>query len=187
MVNSNTTTGYTASNLPPGLAIDGATGLITGTPTTTGIYTVVLTLTNSTGSSTALLTITIGALPDPVILSALTAYGTLNVPFSYTTIATNNTTSYSASGLPAGLSINSSTGVISGTPTSVTTSPASVSVTATNTTGSTTAVISMQIFSTPPSASLQYGILHRFADGLVSNDGKIRSPFFKVLTGRFTV
>ena len=47
--------------------------------------------------------------------------------------ASGQTLTYSATGLPAGLSINSSTGLISGTPTTAGTS--SVTVTATDTTG----------------------------------------------------
>ncbi|MGD9959957.1 M4 family metallopeptidase [Nocardioides sp.] len=47
--------------------------------------------------------------------------------------AAGQTLTYTATGLPAGLSINSSTGLISGTPTTATT--ASVTVTATDTTG----------------------------------------------------
>ena len=49
--------------------------------------------------------------------------------------ATGQTLTYSASGLPAGLSINSATGLISGTPTAAGTS--TVTVTATDTTGAT--------------------------------------------------
>lgn len=66
----------------------------------------------------------------PVITSALTASGTTGVPFSYTITATNTPTSFNATGLPAGLSINTSTGLISGTPTG----PAvtDISLTATN-------------------------------------------------------
>jgi Putative Ig domain len=40
------------------------------------------------------------------------------VPLSGATSGTGQTLSYSATGLPAGLTINSSTGLISGTPTS---------------------------------------------------------------------
>ncbi|MEZ0066030.1 hypothetical protein ABIA32_002039 [Streptacidiphilus sp. MAP12-20] len=53
--------------------------------------------------------------------------------------ATGQTLTYSASGLPAGLSINSSTGLISGTPTATGTSSVTVTATdTTNATGSTT-------------------------------------------------
>ena len=46
----------------------------------------------------------------PVITSSLTACGTVGVAFSYTITATNNPTSFSASPLPPGLTINTSTG-----------------------------------------------------------------------------
>ncbi len=53
----------------------------------------------------------------PTITSSLVSSGAQNSPYNYTITATNSPTSFSASGLPAGLSINTSTGVISGTPT----------------------------------------------------------------------
>ena len=52
---SATPTSYGASNLPPGLSINSGTGLISGSPTQTGIWQVVLTATNAAGSGSAVL------------------------------------------------------------------------------------------------------------------------------------
>src|SRR5215469_14457648 len=64
-----------------------------------------------------------------------TAGTAASVQISASDSATGQTLTYSASGLPAGLSINSSTGLISGTPT--TAGSSSVTVTAKDTTGAT--------------------------------------------------
>jgi mono/diheme cytochrome c family protein len=61
-------------------------------------------------------TVTVNPPPAPVINSPLTATGTNGVMFSYPITATNSPTSYAAFGLPGGLSINTMTGLISGTP-----------------------------------------------------------------------
>ena len=53
----------------------------------------------------------------PVITSALTASGSQNSAFTYTITALNSPSSFAASGLPSGLSIDTATGIISGTPT----------------------------------------------------------------------
>src|SRR5207245_6344926 len=66
----------------------------------------------------------------PVINSSLAACGTVGIAFSYTITASNNPNSFSASPLPAGLTVNTSTGVISGTPTTAGTT--NVIITASN-------------------------------------------------------
>src|SRR5206468_1650650 len=63
----------------------------------------------------------------PVITSPLTACGTVGVAFSYSITATNNPTSFNASPLPAGLTVNTTTGVISGTPTTAGTTNVAIS------------------------------------------------------------
>ncbi|WP_297510896.1 YDG domain-containing protein, partial [Flavobacterium sp.] len=83
--------------------------------------------------------------PSPVITSALTASGTYGTAFSYTITATNTPTSYNASGLPTGLSVDANTGEITGAITAI---PGDYNVTieATNVggTGSNTMVLTVQ-------------------------------------------
>ncbi len=49
----------------------------------------------------------------------MTVYVLPNVPFTYQITALNGATTFAASGLPAGVGINTSTGLISGTTTSL--------------------------------------------------------------------
>ncbi|MGA1130270.1 MAG: putative Ig domain-containing protein, partial [Chthoniobacterales bacterium] len=115
---SENPTSYAASGLPEGLSVNTSTGVISGTPTTPGTYTVGLTATNAAGDGTATLTIIVDANPDaPTITSNLITSGQINSAFAYQITASNNPASYTAANLPAGLSINTSTGLISGTPT----------------------------------------------------------------------
>ena len=53
----------------------------------------------------------------PIITSSTIASGIAGASFTYTITASNTPTSFSATTLPSGLTINTSTGVISGTPT----------------------------------------------------------------------
>jgi len=116
---TGTVTSYAVSpTLPAGLSISASTGVISGTPTAvsaSATYTV--TATNGTGSTTATVTIEVVAAPAPVLSSATSVTGTVGSAFTYQIAANNSPTSYGATGLPAGLSVNTSTGLISGTPT----------------------------------------------------------------------
>src|SRR5438067_2512929 len=131
---------YNATGLPGGLSVNTSTGLISGTPTTAGTYSVTISATNSSGTGSATLTLTIKP-PPPVITSATTASGTVGIAFSYQITATNNPTSYNATGLPSGLSVNTSAGVVSGTATTAGTYIVTISATNAGGTGSATLVI----------------------------------------------
>jgi hypothetical protein len=81
--------------------------------------------------------------PPPAITSPLTANGVVGAAFSYTIAATNQPASFGAAGLPAGLSVNTSTGIISGTPTAAGSSNVTISATNAGGTGSATLVITI--------------------------------------------
>ena len=59
------------------------------------------------------------AAPKPKITSPSTSSGTIGVPYSYQITADQAINTWGAAPLPAGLSVNTSTGLISGTPTVV--------------------------------------------------------------------
>lgn len=127
-----------ATQLPPGLSLNTATGLISGTPTTAGTY--VVSFTASTASRVSqTVPITFEILPPaatPSIVSASTWTIRPGAPRSFQIAANEDPTSYSASGLPAGLSLNITTGVISGTPTAADAGVYEVTITASNASGS---------------------------------------------------
>jgi putative Ig domain-containing protein/phospholipase D-like protein len=131
---------YKATGLPTGLSISSTTGVISGTTTKAGTYTVTVTGTDSTGpTGSATYTWNVGTTGNTVTVtnpgSQTGTVGTAaSLQVSATDSASGQTLTYSATGLPAGLSI-SSTGLISGTPTTAGTS--SVTVTAKDTTGAT--------------------------------------------------
>jgi hypothetical protein len=112
---TNNPTGYDISGLPTGLVPDNSTGSISGTPTQSGTFTATISAINLGGTDTETLTLTILP-PLPAITSPLTVSGTTGAAFSYQIEASNNPVSFNAIGLPAGLSVDTSTGLISGTP-----------------------------------------------------------------------
>ena len=147
---TNTPSSYAAASLPAGLSVNTGTGLISGTPTTSATSTVTLSATNGSGTGNATLTLIIhaAATPAPAITSATSASGTVESAFSYQITATNTPSSYAAAGLPAGLSVNTGTGLISGTPTTSATS--TVTLSATNGSGTGNASLMLTINPDPP-------------------------------------
>jgi len=139
--------------LPPGLTFDPNTGQISGTPTTlspTATYTV--TATNSGGSATSTITLTsVDPAPSIAYIPSAFTFTKAAAIASIVPISTGGpVTSWSITpALPAGLAFNPATGIVTGTPTTLT--PAgSHTVTAKNTGGSATANLSIRVIDAPP-------------------------------------
>jgi len=113
-----------SGSLPSGLSLASSTGLISGTPTSSGTSNFTVQVTDSqdpADTDTQALSITIDPEPEPpTITTTSLPDGTKNQPYSQTVQATGGTTPYTWSivsgSLPKGLSLNSSTGEISGKP-----------------------------------------------------------------------
>ncbi|MGB0096874.1 MAG: putative Ig domain-containing protein, partial [Solirubrobacteraceae bacterium] len=110
---------YAATGLPAGLSINPSTGVISGTPTTIGSSTMIVTArdgSGATGSATFGWTV---VAPTVTTRNPGNQTSTVGKPVSLSIVATVNNgraPTYSVSGLPHGLSINAQTGLISGTP-----------------------------------------------------------------------
>jgi len=146
---SNSPTGYNATGLPGGLSVNTGTGGITGTPTASGTTSVIISATNANGTGTATLTLTVSP-ASPVITSSTSASGTVGTAFSYQITASNSPTSYSATGLPSGLSVNTGTGAITGTPGAGGTSSVTIGATNAGGTGTATLTLTISAAGSPP-------------------------------------
>jgi hypothetical protein len=110
-----------SSSLPPGLSLNPLSGMITGTPTTPGTFSFIVSVSDSLGA-TATQTYSITVIPaSPVIGNSSLPNGQYNSPYTPLTLsATSGTAPYtwtlgSGGVLPAGMTLSPS-GTISGTP-----------------------------------------------------------------------
>ncbi len=72
---SNSPTSYGASNLPTGLSINSTTGVISGTPTTAGTYTITLSASNAGGTGTGTQMLTVSVAPLTLTIKSLKGVG----------------------------------------------------------------------------------------------------------------
>jgi hypothetical protein len=113
---SNDPVAFSASALPTGLSFDSLSGLITGVPIVSGSFPLTIGATNQFGGDLQTLALSLTS-SVPVITSALSATGQENQGgFSYTIKATGSPFRFEAAGLPLGLGLNATNGVIAGTP-----------------------------------------------------------------------
>lgn len=112
--------GVVGGSFPPGLNFNTSNGVISGTPTTDGYYPFTVRANGNGGSIDAGLAIQVNP-PLPVFTDAsIQPIAIRGVPYS-DGVSASNTSSYSiaASSLPTGLNFNTSTGAITGTPTTL--------------------------------------------------------------------
>jgi len=128
----------TAGSFPAGLSLSTA-GALTGTPTANGAFSATVQVADSCvatpQTASQSYSLTIAAPPPPLAIATTSPLpdGTVNQSYSTTMNATGGTAPYfwsiTSGALPAGLSLNSSTGAITGTPTTAGTSTPTIQVT----------------------------------------------------------
>ncbi|MGD0428039.1 MAG: putative Ig domain-containing protein [Candidatus Acidiferrales bacterium] len=140
--------------LPPGLELNPSSGLISGTPTTAGVYKFFPTVTDSAlppqkfVSTTGVTISVITVAPLQAVTPPLPS-GDVAVGYSANLVATGGVPPYTWSmtngQLPSGLTLNSATGIISGIPILTTTANFSVQVEDSNSTKSAPQTLSVTV------------------------------------------
>ncbi|MDA1340567.1 MAG: DNA/RNA non-specific endonuclease [Verrucomicrobia bacterium] len=173
---SNSPTSFAASGLPQGLSLNSTSGVISGTPTVVGQFVVALTASNAEGDGMGTLALTVNPNPNaPVIGGTLNAAGQVGAAFDYQITVSNSPTSYLAEGLPEGLSLQPTSGRITGTPT--VSGSFAVTLTAFNAVGSDTKTLNLNIKN--PRLSISVGQLTGFS----ANVGVASLPQTYTLSG----
>jgi hypothetical protein len=146
----------TSGNLPPGMTLDPASGTLTGTPTTAGTYTFAATVTDSSSPAlTSQVPVTITVASAPTLAIETTTLPTPTQGDYYATTPEINggtgpeTWSVSSGSLPTGLALDSTTGTVSGTPTT----PGASTFTLTATDSASPAQVANQSYSVVVAAS----------------------------------
>jgi uncharacterized repeat protein (TIGR03803 family) len=175
-------TSYNAIGLQDGLTINNSTGAISGLPTTLGTFNITIGASNAAGNSNnATLVVTIQS--PPVITSILSEVGSTTTTFGYQIQATNGPNTFDATGLPAGLFIDKTTGIISGTPTQ--TGAFAVTISAINAASQDNQTLKLVIRGTAPTPSQEYVPIRSFGDGTVSGEGNYPGSFVQGKDGIF--
>ena len=110
---------FGAKDLPPGISINGQTGVLSGTPTAAGRYYVTLSAYDAGENNNSATVLPIVVLPtgsDFQFITQSLNNGEVGTPFYDAYQATNavGNVSFAASGLPPGLTLDPTTGVVSG-------------------------------------------------------------------------
>ncbi len=113
---ANNAVSFSAGPLPAGLNLNPASGVISGVPLVSGSFAITLGAVNPFGSDSQVLTMNLGT-GLPVITSSLNATGAEEqMGFAYNITAGHSPVTFWAANLPTGLTVNTNTGAITGTP-----------------------------------------------------------------------
>ena len=108
-------------SLPPGLTLNPSSGVITGIPTATGTFSFIAHVSDADDpTQTAIKLLSISIQPSLAITTTILPNGVTTVPYTATLTADGGSLPYTwsvAGSLPSGLTLNSTSGVISGMPT----------------------------------------------------------------------
>jgi hypothetical protein len=126
-----------SGSLPAGLTLNTNTGAITGTPTAAGTFPYTAKVVDSTGTAAGTTAvscgITIASSTPPLTLACAGNSGQVGIPYVSALIATGGRLPYTfaiiSGSLPPGLTLNPTTGAITGTPTTAGTFPYTAKVT----------------------------------------------------------
>ncbi len=150
---NGTPTAFDAGPLPPGLSIDRTTGVISGTPTRPGAYLVSVSARNSAGAGVSTLNVLV--LGQPV---GAPTFGSITPVLGKVGLSQNGgftasgATSYELDALPPGLTLNASSGLISGTPRQI--GSLSATLRATGPGGTSAILVQFEITLQPPAVTL---------------------------------
>jgi GH18 family chitinase len=159
----------TSGALPNGLSLNSSTGVISGTPASPGTFTLAVQAANTAGTAAQQFSLTVASpvTPPSITTASPLPSGTAGTPYSQTLTANGSTPmtwSVTGGALPGGCSLNSSTGVIGGTPNAPGTF--AFTVQASNSAGATSQQLSLTVAAAqaPPPASSGQWIVGNYSD-----------------------
>ena len=159
---------FGAEDLPPGISLNGQSGVLSGTPTAAGRYFVTLSAYDAGEGNNSATVLPILILPSDSDFQFITQSlnnGEVGTPYydAYQVTNAAGSVSFAASGLPPGLALDPATGLVSGTPTNAGTFEVLISATD----GHDTIICNLRMLVAPSNTSHFYWNVFSLPPGLL--------------------